>query len=55
MKPCPFCGSDKIIEKNVTVGQGANSPAIECLECGATVVADYIGESAVDKWNKRHD
>lgn len=48
-KPCPFCGSGRVIMKDTYLG----SKMVVCIDCGVGT-GDYVtGEYAVDVWNTR--
>lgn len=50
MKPCPFCGCEKILNGYIRDGR-----EIVCGECRASVVAFHPGASkrAAERWNRR--
>ena len=35
MKPCPFCGSDKLADGDIYNSDGSLSSWVECRKCGA--------------------
>lgn len=52
IKPCPFCGSDKI---DVSSGIMAGITMFHCRKCGATVsfMGNETEPNAHKKWNER--
>ena len=52
MKPCPFCGSDKLSENIVPNTQG-NRRFIICSNCMAHGPWSYKPLTATDQWEKR--
>lgn len=48
LKPCPFCGSEKI----VTCAYLGGVHDVRCLQCYATFVEDSEQE-CIEKWNRR--
>lgn len=57
LKPCPFCGSDK-----VKINIRTNNGWVECQECNSkgkyivisqAMIKEIIKERAINAWNKR--
>jgi Lar family restriction alleviation protein len=58
LKPCPFCGSDKISIVEVILKQPPPHYQVFCIECGCgTQRYSYYAlpnkETAIIRWNKR--
>ena len=54
LKPCPFCGNNKDFkEGQITFGQSSFGKSIKCSQCLVEMPPDYVGDSAIEKWNKR--
>lgn len=58
LKPCPFCGSDKIVKTTID-GWGVSKygrARIECKNCGLKTryfEEEFKGEYVEEYWNKR--
>jgi Lar family restriction alleviation protein len=52
MKPCPFCGGDKI-DILAMSDQPGDLIAYGCQDCGALGPADLTEEGAQEKWETR--
>ena len=52
LKPCPFCGSTRIIVG--TPLPGVDMPGCLCLDCGGTIHRCYsTKDDAIAAWNRR--
>ena len=50
LKPCPFCGCDKLeLSKLVDDDEWF----VSCTQCAVQQIADHTRERAIDKWNTR--
>ena len=50
LKPCPFCGSDRVCRHYM---MGRNRFTVRCLECGITTPSFLDVNDAVKIWNRR--
>ena len=56
LKPCPFCGGEAILVKDIRDGNDGNIHYVKCQQCSANAGAYFQGNSlrnAVEAWNKR--
>jgi hypothetical protein len=57
LKPCPFCGSEDIVEEGVCTccesGDENSWTKIRCQDCGASA-ANWPFKKAETRWNSRH-
>jgi Lar family restriction alleviation protein len=51
LKPCPFCGGEKVEIKGAYVRHAF----IECCKCGIAMVAGESKAEAIAAWNRRAD
>lgn len=49
LKPCPFCGSEKI----KLWGDGVKAYWCQCQHCMASTTSDYKKDEAIKAWNMR--
>lgn len=56
LKPCPFCGSSRVVYRNYDEydGQYMQSHEIACLHCGARLNGKHKSD-AINKWNTRKE
>ena len=50
LKPCPFCGSKKIVVKN-----GKYAWWVKCDDCGTEGAIKLKKAVAIEAWNRRAD
>lgn len=57
IKPCPFCGSEKLIQNGEGTQQFWKVPAcsIKCGICKAHGPECWTSDSAIESWNEAHD
>lgn len=54
LKPCPFCGGTRLIERSENAGHGMSVTRIACLDCEASGGSDYNGRKVMlAAWNRR--
>ena len=51
LKPCPFCGSIDVEEKQY----GDNEFWVSCADCGARISEYEDYDEAIEAWNRRAD
>ena len=55
LKPCPFCGSDKIKIRGFG-GFHKEGGMINCSNCGGRMATPYsLNHDVVSRWNHRHN
>ena len=54
LKPCPFCGSEKVGVAETAIGNYQNIFFLaRCDECGARTTLFRDGDKAEEAWNRR--
>lgn len=54
LKPCPFCGSEKVGVAETAIGNYQNIFFLAiCNECGARTTLFRDGDKAEEAWNRR--
>lgn len=52
LKPCPFCGSNRV--EITTISENCRH-YIRCKHCEAKSCEFYVAENAINAWNRRYD
>jgi Lar family restriction alleviation protein len=50
LKPCPFCNGEPRFER---IGTPRLSCIVACLDCGASLESNEVGERSGTNWNSR--
>ena len=56
LKPCPFCGSEAIMETFTTAAEKVPRYRVRCSKCWCETDWDSFSvEDVVEKWNRREE
>lgn len=55
LKPCPFCGNEKLTLNSYSYGKGRYSLKIECKTCYSSGPCCFDFKEAEARWNLRHE